>query len=53
MTQAGVAIDADVEISESRRNAGKVWPLALGFAVLAVPTLQDLVRHAWSTEFGA
>jgi exosortase len=48
-TTAGTA-PRTFEFGETLRT---FWPLALGLAAIAVLTIQDLIRHAWSHDFGA
>jgi exosortase len=39
--------------TDARRLWAAHWPLIVGFLVLAIPTLMNLVQQVWSTEAGA
>ncbi len=44
---------APASVERTGVRLGEAWPLQLGFALLAIPTLVNLAKDTWSHEFGA
>jgi len=47
------ASSSPAAISDWLRRVSGHWPLALGFLILAIPTIAQLGREVWSMEIGA
>jgi exosortase len=47
------AVSAHTHWANQRRILSQIWPLLIGFSVLAIPTIAALGKQVWSKESGA